>query len=269
MRFDSAQLEQWAAFSGDRNPIHFDLAAARRLGVSRVVVHGMLPILHAQAQAGGPSGEGWQVWRTRLKHPMLEGREALLESSAGQRFSLSDEASGEKLFHGRLEQVSAGESLAEPESAGAGIILLQDLSFDAATLAARVAELGEGLPAIASPGWVALSAITFSGFLRQGLPLLREAAAGRSGIAGDILAVQTTHAVKFNPALLAAPAGLPACRLVFSPVATWPIDGGISGTAHVRVLRHAQQVLPEDDLLLELSIGLMMRAAGTIKAESI
>lgn len=41
LRYTLADARQWAAFSGDDNPIHFDLAAARAMGDGRLSVHGM------------------------------------------------------------------------------------------------------------------------------------------------------------------------------------------------------------------------------------
>lgn len=39
---EQAQLCRYAAASGDRNPIHLDPAAARRVGLDDVIAHGML-----------------------------------------------------------------------------------------------------------------------------------------------------------------------------------------------------------------------------------
>ena len=43
--FCRRDVENWAAFSGDYNPIHFDLERVRKLGLEQLVVHGMLGIM--------------------------------------------------------------------------------------------------------------------------------------------------------------------------------------------------------------------------------
>jgi len=38
LHYTLADAQQWAAFSGDENPIHFDLAAARQMGAGQLSV---------------------------------------------------------------------------------------------------------------------------------------------------------------------------------------------------------------------------------------
>ena len=45
LHYTLADARQWAAFSGDENPIHFDLAAAREMGAGQLSVHGMRALL--------------------------------------------------------------------------------------------------------------------------------------------------------------------------------------------------------------------------------
>lgn len=45
LHYTLADAQQWAAFSGDDNPIHFDLAAAREMGGGQLSVHGMRALL--------------------------------------------------------------------------------------------------------------------------------------------------------------------------------------------------------------------------------
>ncbi len=47
MRFSSQDIQQFADWSGDQNPLHVDEAAARRTVFGQTVVHGMLSALHA------------------------------------------------------------------------------------------------------------------------------------------------------------------------------------------------------------------------------
>jgi hypothetical protein len=45
LHYTLADAQQWAAFSGDDNPIHFDLAVAREMGGGQLSVHGMRALL--------------------------------------------------------------------------------------------------------------------------------------------------------------------------------------------------------------------------------
>ena len=56
LRFDLADLRRYAAASGDDNPIHLDVALARRAGLEAPPVHGMLLI-----GAFEPAIEAWRA----------------------------------------------------------------------------------------------------------------------------------------------------------------------------------------------------------------
>ncbi|MCG7539012.1 MaoC/PaaZ C-terminal domain-containing protein [Pseudoalteromonas sp. OF7H-1] len=49
--FTENELRDWATFSGDWNPIHFDHELARKNGLDSTVVHGMLAMLQAKKMA--------------------------------------------------------------------------------------------------------------------------------------------------------------------------------------------------------------------------
>ena len=51
LHYTLADAQQWAAFSGDENPIHFDLAAARQMGAGQLSVHGMRALLDVKRDA--------------------------------------------------------------------------------------------------------------------------------------------------------------------------------------------------------------------------
>src|SRR5512132_4287541 len=51
MRFSSRDVQQFADWSGDRNPLHVDEVAARRTVFGQTVVHGMLSAVHALSSA--------------------------------------------------------------------------------------------------------------------------------------------------------------------------------------------------------------------------
>ncbi|MCF2909096.1 hypothetical protein L1285_12275 [Pseudoalteromonas sp. DL2-H2.2] len=74
LSFTADDIEKWAVFSGDRNPIHFDIEAAARLGVDKVVTHGMLALLQVKQTAVSKfvaDNGGWTQFKTSLKAPIL------------------------------------------------------------------------------------------------------------------------------------------------------------------------------------------------------
>jgi MaoC like domain len=49
--FDSQQIQRWADFSGDYNPIHFQKSRALRAGLPGIVAHGMLVLMPVKSAA--------------------------------------------------------------------------------------------------------------------------------------------------------------------------------------------------------------------------
>lgn len=107
--FRPRDLACWARFSGDFNPIHFDIGAARAAGADDLIVHGMLallPIKHLLWEHARPAGgeDGWLRFRAMLRRPVLVGRRhvvSLAERARGRLdFSLRDERSSEELLRG-------------------------------------------------------------------------------------------------------------------------------------------------------------------------
>lgn len=74
--FNSADLAKWAGFSGDYNPIHFDVDEARRVGADGVIVHGMLALLplkqllHDRANEDNGGGKGLR-FKALLRAPVV------------------------------------------------------------------------------------------------------------------------------------------------------------------------------------------------------
>lgn len=72
LRYTLADAQQWAAFSGDDNPIHFDRAAARAMGDGQLSVHGMRALLDVKrdVQSRLPHPEGYVKCQVRLRRPL-------------------------------------------------------------------------------------------------------------------------------------------------------------------------------------------------------
>lgn len=89
--YTQRDAERWAAFSGDYNPIHFDAAEAKRLGLEGVCVHGMRALLDvksglSQAMAKRTLSSGGLLFSSRLRAPVVCGMPYRLElSEAGSQ----------------------------------------------------------------------------------------------------------------------------------------------------------------------------------------
>ncbi len=91
LRFDLADLRRYAAVSGDDNPIHLDVALARRAGLQGPPVHGMLLI--------GSFEPAIDPWRANLVLQRLSAK-FLRPVFAGESVEIS----------GRVVEVGAGEA---------------------------------------------------------------------------------------------------------------------------------------------------------------
>jgi hypothetical protein len=81
LSYNAHDIRAWAEFSGDFNPIHFDLARAARLNLPAVPVHGMRVMLDIKSalfqRMMGPAGAarrdatGWLLYKAVLRSPVL------------------------------------------------------------------------------------------------------------------------------------------------------------------------------------------------------
>ena len=110
-----SDAQRWAAFSGDYNPIHFDLQHAQRFGQPALTVHGMRAMLDIKYQLSTgllpclPAPD-FLRFNTRLRQPVLCNTPYALqlEQGAGQATgNLVDIASGENCFNSKLRSAPA------------------------------------------------------------------------------------------------------------------------------------------------------------------
>ncbi len=83
IRFEKDELEAWADYSGDYNPIHFDEQIAdKAIGMGGVVIHGMLAMLHVKSSHSSMdwAEKDWIEWRAQLRSAMPLNTEYQLES---------------------------------------------------------------------------------------------------------------------------------------------------------------------------------------------
>ena len=189
-QFGPEQIEAWADLSGDRNPIHFDLEAARRMDAEDVVVHGMLallPIKHQMGRAADGRAEDWVQFKALLKAPVPR--------SASTAFTLRSKNSDSEHVLGHVSQV------APPTWASKSPGFALDREYVEAWLTQFREGLGKDLD-----DWVALDALIFSHFIRNHLGVIFERLSGqfaqrqvpeRIEDITNHLVVQTSHQITF------------------------------------------------------------------------
>jgi hypothetical protein len=272
LTFTERDIARWARFSGDFNPIHFDLEAARAAGAGSVIVHGMLAVLatkgRCEAGFAAPKGEGtgWRRFRARFKKP-VEARAAVAleqaDQTEGRRFALVDAQDGARHVEGSFA------ACAPPQVADPGAVT-EILSLPAATLTERLASFASAYPEAQSP-WLALDAVVFSEFLLRGLGAIMRLAglAGpdKDSFAGisDGLVVQTSHTVRFDAAVLGAgaPGLAPEAALSCVIVAEAPADMGNALAGTVKIICHAGAAH-----VMSLDLGLLMLRRDRLRSVS-
>ncbi|PWB81013.1 MAG: hypothetical protein C3F11_16455 [Methylocystaceae bacterium] len=223
VRFHKNDLEKWAAFSGDYNPIHFEREAAARLGLREIVVHGMLAMLPLKTSLETASAEHYPKgarWSASLLNPVpLEApSQAKVESGgAGGKaaFSLSSDAGATKFIKGAFSPASFDEA-APAEKGDVTLVSAEEVAEKAREFRAAYPQ--------ASRLWVFLDALAFYLYVKRNSENvfaveLREHLARTGGPAqaghGDLLVVHATHTVTIAPALLRRPFAEPLPRFEY------------------------------------------------------
>lgn len=201
LSFDMPAVEQWAQFSSDRNPIHFDLAHARAAGLDALIVHGMLammPMKQAAAQAVAP--DGWMKFRTLLRNPIAHDRDVVFTTKPagdGIAFRLHDTAGKLEHFRGTYGRVGDPSGQLQGDTPRGKPLERAHLDRFASTYP-HVRER-----------WIALDAVVFSEFMRSRLHVLERLAHAHmmrlsGGAPASRVVVQSSHTVTFDAAFFEA-----------------------------------------------------------------
>lgn len=196
--FGTAAVRRWANYSGDFNPIHFDAAAARRMGADSIVVHGMLaalPLKQAAWDAYPGVTSGWVKNRTLFRNPMPQDRMIVLERlGAGRTGCRAGDGCGHEYFRSACSAAEAPAALADDAQ---GWLLA----------GARVREFAGLYPDWSAP-WIALDAAIFAEFMQHRLELVYahvERQRGNAGAPGPRpVIVHLSHTVEFDPDAVAS-----------------------------------------------------------------
>jgi hypothetical protein len=200
--FDMPEVEHWAQFSGDRNPIHFDLAHARAAGVDALIVHGMLamlPMKQALSHALPPAG--WTKFRALLRKPVAHGQQVVFDTkpaAAGLAFRLHDTSGQVEHFRGTYGRVD------DPSAQLQGVQQQDGIARGKPLARAHLDRFRESYPDVRER-WIALDAIVFSEFMRTRLPVVERLAHMHmlrltGGVPASRVVVQSSHTVTFDAA---------------------------------------------------------------------
>lgn len=117
LNFNKKSLKEWANFSGDFNPIHFDENKARQIGLDNLAVHGMLAMLPLKQYTADSfikeQSDGF-VWRSSLRYPLdIDKDYQLLSKNSDNKisFTLHDMELAKKYFIGSMHKSTFNEEI--------------------------------------------------------------------------------------------------------------------------------------------------------------
>jgi hypothetical protein len=198
-QFSMTEVNKWAHFSGDFNPIHFDLSYARILGEDRLIVHGMLATMPFKQDAWrhyqelGCCIDGWIKFRTLFRKPLAHDEVVVMTHVLGRTpgFRINQETSGQEHFRGSCTPGAPPLKAARPcaEPIASTLPLTQVEAFTTA------------YPEFPEP-WIALDAVLFSEFMRCKLDEIYAIAKQRAPAAyiaeTKQIVVHSSHTVNFD-----------------------------------------------------------------------
>lgn len=261
INFQSGAVRSWAEFSGDFNPIHFDLDRANQAGSDKIIVHGMLPLMYAKQEVtqahllAGDDGAALSI-KALLKRPVKLADDYAIHvkaSSNGGRFSISECASSSTAVQGTY---ASEINPAEVRSDASRRLLVGSVSD-------RLSRFAVDFPSI-SCLWIAFDGIAFSEFLRSEIPFQLAKSMGMTGLAEDqsalmaqALTVQTSHRCRVAPSWVRKKFGDDSSDLsldihVQDPVALNTSDSELLASIDL-------DVYVDQELAISSEIGLMMK----------
>lgn len=208
LRFDNAELQAWADYSGDYNPIHFDAGIAEAvIGQGGVVMHGMLAMMPVKSSHSAMTwaGDGWIQWSAMLRQAMPLHAEYRLESRIVEpnrqiRFKLSKANDAKTMISGHCAFIEFNPELYEKYRRLE--VPLEEARRELESFVSR-------FPA-APAAWIAIDAMIFSRYLNHHAnDVFEEAAAHYTGTLTpgltapeNIVTMQTHHHDIFRSPLL-------------------------------------------------------------------
>jgi hypothetical protein len=202
LNYTLRDAEEWAAFSGDYNPIHFDLQYVRKMGLEQLSVHGMRAMLDMKrllsvALLADVSAQDCYVFTSRMRKPVL----------CQTPYHLQISGSGTSV-NGKLLASDTQESCFSSKLAPAQALVLEACAQEHALTVSEVMTLAQQFPGEATDitqTWSFLDALLFQllvkspetlATLRRVLPELH--ATTLIDVFAQIPVVQTHHETHFD-----------------------------------------------------------------------
>lgn len=194
--------EQWAAFSGDYNPIHFDLPQVRKMGGEQLNVHGMRAMLdmkrHLSARLLADTPEqDFYIFSARMRRPVLY--------QTPYHLQMADNGTS---VTGELINRATQESCFSSKLVSARPLVLEDCAQEYSLTQAEVMEFAQQFPGEVSDitqTWSFFDALLFQLLVKSpetlamdtsSLPKLR--ATTLIDVCAQIPVVQTHHETHFS-----------------------------------------------------------------------
>ncbi|MES2939463.1 MAG: MaoC family dehydratase [Pseudomonadota bacterium] len=259
LAFGLPEVSAWAQFSGDYNPIHFDLHKARSAGLDGLVVHGMLaslPIKAALTDGTGAAASRWMKYHGVFRKPIPHGSSSLLTLQASRTSGLGFRLNARE---GQEERLRGGYAPAPEQGGWLAAHAADQLRFS--PLAEGDAErFLQSYPTV-QEGWIVLDAIVFADFIRTKLDAIalkvRQEFPGAMGAAPErAVFVQVSHTVFIDTQALRTPGPLPFSPRQLSYAMAAPDiiadPDKVLGSVSLPIV-HGQ------DLVMRIEIGLLAR----------
>ncbi|MEH0888278.1 MaoC/PaaZ C-terminal domain-containing protein [Enterobacter sp. UNJFSC 003] len=211
LHYTLRDAERWAAFSGDYNPIHFDAAEAKLLGMEDVCVHGMRAMLDVKSRLSRALekqtlSSGGLLFSCRLRDPVACENPYQLALNHTQSDGLQ-QVTG-KLRHAHTQALSLSSKLSESHSLaltpGTQAITLQGEALS--TLYRQF----QTIDSQSAPLWSFYDAVLFRQLVNapETLATVQSLLPGHKATSlKDVFSlarvVQTHHETRFSPLLLA------------------------------------------------------------------
>jgi MaoC like domain len=266
--YDAPAIRAWAEFSGDFNPVHFDLDRALALGFAQVPVHGMRVMLDIKSRLFDRIAKPqWLFYKAALRSPVLrDGHYRLLleKRPSGESYVLVDSLDEHACLTGTMRPACAVQRLvADQNGKDAARFAWHSFEISHAEITSAAARLSTCSPPSREP-WLLLDALLFSKLLADRELFLRAAGqmstcdiASAAELMEQAVVLQTHHSTLVSEAIQRLPlshdGGLAGVDTIHCHIRTPVIDGNIKDGFVAEVSLDART---NDTFLLSTTVGL-------------
>ncbi len=196
--FGLSEVEKWAKFSGDYNPIHFNLEEAKNAGLNGLILHGMLALMPVKQAVSkdyiqeNPGDVGWMKFRALFRNPIAHDGLVSLGTKPwdnGLTFRICAYESKHEHFRGAFTPVEDPT----PQVANSGV----EVNYSTILCSENLGCFSEYYPGI-KERWIELDAIIFSEFIRSKMKVVEDMTQLYGANKGKRSLFQISHSVIFD-----------------------------------------------------------------------